>query len=63
MNKIIEVGRFVTITVGVFKGLRGYVKDYRPENNSYGLASVTVSSENPEQIPDIRWQRNEIELT
>lgn len=56
-NKQLANGASVVITVGNFKGLRGVVKDYRKTDDSYEV--VSASSDN--QIPKLRWQRNELE--
>lgn len=57
INKQLKNGTSITITVGNFKGLFGVVVDYHAETDSYEV--ISASGDN--QIPKLRWQRNELE--
>ena len=52
-------GQAVKIVAGVFKGVHGFVTDYRASDNSYLLKEMFPEK----QIPSVRWQRNELKPT
>ena len=58
-NKQLEVGKFVTIAVGNFKGISAFIKGYRKEDDSFEVVAVMEA----DRLPNVRWQRGELRLS